>query len=343
MGSWRLQGWDLACSLAPIVLVATWGCGSGSSAGTTSGSDGGSATGGSAAGGSAAGSGAAGSSAAAGDGGSGAGSGTGGDGGTASSGAGGRELTIQLYDIPATNGAHLTLMDTTPDSFSGCTTLRQGSCAVATCLSKNEGASPADDVWFSGGEVVTVTIDPTAGERPTSSATMELQPMTNFHSQAFSPHTFLTGEQQITVDISGGTLPPYRYTTELPRLLITTSEPDELSAGQFNVDYVHLSRQADQVLAWQGGAPHVTYGVWQKQWKEVDGKWYLLSCSFASTLGTGTISKQLLADLPTGTEFYTLAVIDDFVPVDGGTYRFLTYADTVNPSEQNTVGLKLTD
>lgn len=352
MRCWGAQGW--ASLVGSALLIATWGCGSTSSNDTPSRSDGGSATGGGAAGGSATSGTAAGGNAAGGDATGGsptAGNAAGGDGATASGGGnpGGRSLTFQTYDIAITGGATLMVVDTTPDPSNACTKLDRGSCSLTTCPT---GVHPSDavwdkkDVWFQGGEVVSATLDnldATAGDWLQSKATLTLEASKNDNLASFGTLNSLVGNVELTVELSGGAMPAHRYARQMPLLLITTTATDSRSAGVDSIEYIHLSRQTDRVLEWQPGPPDVTYSVAQTLWQQLDGKWYSLRCDFDGALGTGTIPGELLANLPKNTDFRTLAEIRDSVEVEGGQYRFITFANTVDPTKKSAVELKLAD
>jgi hypothetical protein len=195
--------------------------------------------------------------------------------------------------------------------------------------------------WYQGEETVTATVTQETSEGVTvSTASLLLDPNDEVLVEQLSPQMGFGGEEQVQISISGGVLPSLVHDTTMPLFLITTTPPSQTSDEDEHL--VEMSASEGLTLTWERGVEDVSYHVLQTGSHEEGDRRYSLYCEFDSTLGQGHIDASLLGHLPDGQLFKTITARRDEVEVEGGSYVFLLFDNTINPEKNRAMGLRLT-
>ena len=222
-------------------------------------------------------------------------------------------------------------------STSTCTTTTKGACYVKACA--NESDTDLETVYANVGHAE-ATIDQD-GQISTSVVDYDGSEQSVF--ARFDPRLTILGEETIQIEVSGGDLGTFSRTLMQPLYLITTNPllPNE---GELNSDYVALSRSQGLMLTWERGTSGTSYYVQTVRYASSDEAMrYSLNCQFPAEDGQGFIDPSLLASLPADDELMTFGVVDDLS--DWGDYqaRVRLLVNTINPTKNRAVSLRLVD
>ena len=149
----------------------------------------------------------------------------------------------------------------------------------------------------------------------------------------------LQGSEVGTVSAAGGAIGAFSLQVTVPLSLLTTNAagPPEQYIAE-----VSVSRDAGIELQWERGAEGVNYVVKTESGVTDGGRRLSLDCEFDSLESRGEISSALLSRLPVGTQLLTYTVARYPLEVGGRSVEVSVYADTLTPTKDAAVALRLT-